>query len=97
MKELPFEGGGAFTIRDFCQAHRISPAFYYKMRSEGWGPKEMWAGSRVLISFEAAAAWRRARETAAASGHLRQMEAETSPIAAKAKRKSPAWAGLEPQ
>ena len=41
------------------------------MKSEGWGPKEMWAGSRRLISFEAAATWRRARETAAATGHTR--------------------------
>ena len=65
------ECGGAFTIREFCQAHRISLAFYYKMKSEGWGPTEMWAGSRILISFEAATAWRRAREMAAATGHPR--------------------------
>jgi hypothetical protein len=65
------QGGGAFTIRDFCRAHLISLAFYYTMKSEGWGPKEMWAGSRRLISFEAAATWTRARETATATGHTR--------------------------
>jgi hypothetical protein len=42
--------GGAYTVREFCQAHKISPAFYYIMRNEGWGPAEMHAGQRVLIS-----------------------------------------------
>jgi hypothetical protein len=58
----------AFTIREFCQAHKISEAFYYVMKREGWGPAEMHAGQRVLISHEAAAEWRRAREAAAAAG-----------------------------
>ena len=58
----------AFTIREFCQAHKISEAFFYVMRNEGWGPAEMHAGQRVLISHEAAADWRRAREAAAAAG-----------------------------
>jgi hypothetical protein len=58
----------AFSIREFCQAHKISEAFYYVMKSEGWGPVEMRAGTRVLISNESAAEWRRAREAAAAAG-----------------------------
>ena len=58
----------AFTIREFCEAHKISQAFYYIMKNEGWGPAEMHAGQRVLISREAAAEWRRAREAAAAAG-----------------------------
>lgn len=65
---------GAFTVREFCDAHRISLAFFYKMKSEGWGPREMHAGSRVLISFEAAAEWRRAREAAAAAGVRRKTD-----------------------
>jgi hypothetical protein len=56
----------AYTIATFCLAHDISPAFYYKLRSLGQGPVEMKIGTRRLISFEAAAAWRRARETATA-------------------------------
>ena len=60
--------GGAFTIKEFCEAHRISQAFYYVMKNEGWGPAEMHAGHRVLISHEAAAEWRRLREAAAAAG-----------------------------
>jgi hypothetical protein len=57
-----------FTIREFCEAHKISQAFYYIMKNEGWGPAEMRAGHRVLISYEAAADWRRTREAAAAAG-----------------------------
>ena len=67
--------GGAFTVREFCAAHRISTAFFYVMKNEGWGPREMRAGSRVLISHEAAAEWRRAREVAAAKGTKRNPEA----------------------
>jgi hypothetical protein len=54
----------AYTINEFCQAHGISPAMYYKLKAQGLGPLEMKVGSRRLISFEAAAAWRRAREAA---------------------------------
>ncbi|MGY3496753.1 hypothetical protein [Bradyrhizobium sp. USDA 4502] len=54
----------AFTIKEFCEAHRISPAMYFKLRDAGLGPREMRTGRRVTISFEAAADWRRAREHA---------------------------------
>jgi hypothetical protein len=66
--------GGAFTIREFCKAHRISEAFYYRMKNEGWAPDEMHAGARTLISFESAAKWRREREAAAAAGMRRKVE-----------------------
>jgi hypothetical protein len=55
----------AFTIKEFCDAHRISPAMYFKLRDAGLGPREMRAGRRVTISLEAATDWRRAREKAA--------------------------------
>jgi hypothetical protein len=54
-----------YTIAEFCWAHRISLAFYYVLRERGEGPVEMRIGARVLISMEAAAAWRHARETIA--------------------------------
>jgi hypothetical protein len=57
--------GGAFTIKEFCEAHRISTAYYYIMKAQGFGPREMRVGSRRIISFEAAADWRRQREAAA--------------------------------
>lgn len=64
--ELPMPRGppprAAFTVREFCEAHRISPAKYYEMKREGWGPAEMSVGRRRLISYEAASVWRRERE-----------------------------------
>jgi hypothetical protein len=35
---------------------------YFKLRGQGLGPREMSVGTRKIISIEAAAAWRRARE-----------------------------------
>jgi hypothetical protein len=53
-----------FTISSFCAAHLISEAFYFKLKNLGLGPNEMHLGSRVFITFEAASAWRKAREKA---------------------------------
>jgi hypothetical protein len=38
---------------------------YFKQRALGLGPREMVVGTRKLISQEAAAEWRKAREDAA--------------------------------
>lgn len=58
---------GAYSIPSFCAAHgHLSEAMYFKMKGQGLGPVEMRVGNRILISAEAAAAWRRQRETAAA-------------------------------
>jgi hypothetical protein len=54
----------AFSIREFCEAHRISQAFYYDLRNSGRGPREMVLGTRRVISAEAAADWRRERTAA---------------------------------
>ena len=54
-----------FTIAEFCRAHRISQSMYFKLRALGFGPREMMVGTRKLISLEAAADWRKAREAAA--------------------------------
>jgi hypothetical protein len=54
----------AYSIRTFCRAHAISPAFYYKLQRQGIGPRELRLGVRTLISKEAAAEWRRSRELA---------------------------------
>jgi hypothetical protein len=64
--EIPaFEPRGsptvAFTVAEFCFAHKISQAFYYELKRAGLGPKEMALGRRRIISGEAAADWRRAR------------------------------------
>jgi hypothetical protein len=74
--ELPIPRGPppprvAFTVREFCEAHRISPAKYYEMKKEGWGPVEMSVGRRRLISYEAASLWRRKRELGTATSSAR--------------------------
>jgi hypothetical protein len=51
-----------YSVNEFCLAHAISRAMFYKLRLEGKGPKTMSVGSRTLISSEAAADWRRACE-----------------------------------
>jgi hypothetical protein len=58
----PVPPRAAFTIPEFCEAHRFSPARYYEIKKEGWGPDEMVVGRRRMISCEAAERWRRARE-----------------------------------
>jgi hypothetical protein len=55
----------AYSIREFCAAHRLSESMYFKLRNQGLGPDEMSIGSRRIISFEAAERWRREREAAA--------------------------------
>lgn len=55
----------AYTIQEFCRRHRLSVALFYKMKDEM--PAVFRIGSRVLVSKEAAARWRAAREAATAS------------------------------
>ncbi|WBL76026.1 hypothetical protein I3J27_23685 [Bradyrhizobium xenonodulans] len=52
----------ALSIDEFCARHRISRRLFYKLKSEGLMPVTFKLGTRVLISREAAAAWRRALE-----------------------------------
>jgi hypothetical protein len=56
------ESLAAYTIREFCQAHKISVPTYYDLKKQKFGPVEMRMGCMVRISAEAAAAWRHARE-----------------------------------
>jgi len=58
----------AFTIPEFCEAHRISRALFYVLAREGRAPAIIKAGRRTLISAEAAARWRRDMEAASAKG-----------------------------
>jgi hypothetical protein len=57
----------AFSIREFCRRHGISESFYFKLKEQNCGPREMRIGSRVLISREAAKRWR-TRHTSKRSG-----------------------------
>jgi hypothetical protein len=52
----------AYTIPEFCEAHRISESFYFKIRALGLGPRESRTLEKVTITNEAAADWRASRE-----------------------------------
>jgi hypothetical protein len=54
----------AYSIDEFCVRHSISPQLFFKLRPLGLMPVTFNVGTRVLISREAAADWRRARENA---------------------------------
>ena len=60
------DGVDAYSIRTFCRRHGISESFYHKLQSQGLGPKTMRVGTRVLITREAARAWRKQRTEASA-------------------------------
>jgi hypothetical protein len=64
MTDVSQADRAAYTIDEFCAAHRISRRKFYELEEEGTGPRLMRVGSKVLISIEAAAAWRAERETA---------------------------------
>lgn len=56
----------AYTVLEFCRAHRLSESLYYKLRKAGHGPRETKLNSKVTISVEDAATWRKERASAAA-------------------------------
>jgi predicted DNA-binding transcriptional regulator AlpA len=58
---------GAFDIKSFCEAYGLSRSYYYVLRARKQAPREMKIGRRVLISTDAATAWRRAHEKRQAS------------------------------
>lgn len=55
----------AYSIGEFCKAHRISRAHLYNLIKRGEGPTLFRVGRRVLVSNEAAIAWRQRMEVAA--------------------------------
>ena len=57
----------AYSVQEFCARHSISPQLFYKLKPQGLMPVTFNVGTRVLISKEAAAAWRREREQATAA------------------------------
>ena len=54
-----------FTIEEFCRAHRVGRSTYYRLREEGRGPDECRLLGKIVITKEAAARWRAARDAEA--------------------------------
>src|SRR5262249_37851949 len=49
----------AFTIKEFCECHRLSRAQYYELKKRGLTPDEMRLGPQlVFITTESAREWR---------------------------------------
>jgi hypothetical protein len=57
----------AYSVEAFARAHSLSVAMFYKLRAQGLAPACFKVGARTLISREAAARWRVAREQATAA------------------------------
>jgi hypothetical protein len=62
----------AFTVAEFCEAHRISRSWLYAEWKAGRGPRFMRAGTKKIITMEAAADWRCEREAEAAVPNVRR-------------------------
>jgi predicted DNA-binding transcriptional regulator AlpA len=50
-----------YSILQFCERHGISRPHFYRLREKGLTPVEFRLGTRVLITREAADAWRAER------------------------------------
>jgi hypothetical protein len=57
----------ACSLGRFCHRHGITLQNYYKLAAQGLAPRTFHVGTRVLVSREAAADWRREREEARAA------------------------------
>jgi hypothetical protein len=57
----------AFTISEFCQAHRISRGKFYEIKKKGIAPRITNVDGVQIITEEDAATWRRERAEASAT------------------------------
>jgi hypothetical protein len=57
-------GRAAYTVSEFCDAHRISRSKLYELWAAGVGPRFVRIGTKKIITIEAAADWRREGEAA---------------------------------
>ena len=67
LSEALSDEADAFSLVRFCRRHGISVQMFYKLSSRGLAPRTFNVGTRVLVSREAAAEWRRDREAASAA------------------------------
>ena len=51
-------------LPSFARLTASAQGFFYKLKKQGEGPREMKVGARTLITLESAAEWRRERENA---------------------------------
>lgn len=73
----------AYTIPEFCEAHRISIDTYYRMARAGDGPEIMKVGHGTRISVEAAKAWREAGKAATETAEAKEQRLARKAASAK--------------
>jgi hypothetical protein len=56
------DDGQSLTIEQFCSDEQLSVPFYFKLRRQGKGPREIRLGRAVRITRQARRDWRRERE-----------------------------------
>jgi hypothetical protein len=78
LLEIAADGGPADSIETFCLSEKISQAFFYKMRVEGWGPEVVYYGNLARILPAAKREWRKERAAAAAAGIRRGLTPEAA-------------------
>ena len=69
LEHSPARSRAAYTINEFCDAHRISRAKLYQLWAAGLGPRFIPVGTKKIISYEAAADWRAVGEAAVGKQH----------------------------
>jgi hypothetical protein len=47
----------SYTLPQFCAAYHFSRVFYYTLKAQGKGPKELRLGRRVVILRKCAEEW----------------------------------------
>ena len=53
----------AFTVKEFCTAHRISKTLFYDLAKRGTGPVITKVGRKTIVSVESAKEWQRRMES----------------------------------
>jgi hypothetical protein len=56
----PFEP--SYTIDSFCEAENFTKPYYFKLKKEGRGPREMRDGRLIRITHKARLDWQKERE-----------------------------------
>lgn len=51
----------SYTLREWCKLEKVSRDTFYRLRRQGTAPVIMRVRSKILITHEAALAWRKAR------------------------------------
>jgi hypothetical protein len=57
-----------YTVKEFCEAERISRGFLYKLWTQGKGPESYRIGAARRITHEARIEWRQKLEASSKGG-----------------------------